>query len=400
MNDALRELSLCTGYAGYELGMRLAGVRFKTVCYCEIEKYCQEIIKARIKDGYLDDAPIWDDIRTLDGKELAGLVDIITGGFPCQPHSVAGRRLGEEDSRDLWPDFARLIRDIRPEYVLLENVPGILAPGKINLLVLKVLRQIGLFGEENNIPHAGKIIRNIVKALGQPFAGRVIGELAEIGYDCIWDCIPASYCGAPHLRWRWWALAYDNRQRQQQPQGNIEKSGGRAGNGGEDVSHTAKRKDIKRKPGDVVKEAERGEGINAAAGIGGDVADTKRFTGALRATEGEKPGRFTGGGIISDTIGNGLQGERDGRGDFERPAGLRSGEGKDKEQVIPHTEGELLDRKVRTRRGRESPANSGWWEVEPALGRVVDGCADRVDCLKALGNGNVPEVVKRFLRGE
>jgi len=142
-----------------------------TVGYIEIEPYCQEIIQARIKDGLLDDAPIWPDIRAFDGRECRGLVDIVTGGFPCQPHSHAGKRKGKADERNLWPDTLRVIRDVEPEYVLLENVRG-LADG-VN-----------------------------------PYAAEVVGGLSEAGYDAGWGLLSAAHVGAPHLRWRWWCLAH------------------------------------------------------------------------------------------------------------------------------------------------------------------------------------------------
>ena len=163
------ELSLFSGYGGFTLGLRLARLPIRTVGYVEIEDYCQEIIKARIRDGFLDDAPIWSDIRAFDGKQCRGVVDIITAGFPCQPHSVAGKRAGAMDDRNLWPDTLRVISEVGPAIVLLENVPGILANG---------------------------------------YAGTVVGQLSATGYDCIWDTVPASEVGAPHLRYRWWCLAH------------------------------------------------------------------------------------------------------------------------------------------------------------------------------------------------
>ena len=170
----LNELSLFSGYGGFTLGLRLAGVPIRTVGYVEIEPYCQEIIKARIKDGLLDDAPIWPDIRAFDGRQCRGLVDLITAGFPCQPHSFAGQRLGEKDPRNLWPDTFRVISEVGPTYVLLENVPGILTNG---------------------------------------YAGTVIGQLSELGYGCRWGLVSAAAVGAPHLRWRWWCLAHTQSQR-------------------------------------------------------------------------------------------------------------------------------------------------------------------------------------------
>ena len=121
----LNELSLFSGYGGFSLGLRLAGLQTRTVAYVEWEKYPQEILKARIKDGYLSDAPIFADISSFRGEQFRGLVDIITAGFPCQPHSVAGLQRGANDDRNKWPDTLRVIREVAPRYVLLENVAGI-----------------------------------------------------------------------------------------------------------------------------------------------------------------------------------------------------------------------------------------------------------------------------------
>ena len=119
------------------------------------------LFTARVRDGILDWAPILTDVRAADFRPMAGLVDIITAGFPCQPHSKAGLRRGAADDRDLWPDTLRAIGEVGPRYVLLENVPGIATNG---------------------------------------YAGTVVGQLAEIGYDCSWGTVSAADTGAPHLR--------------------------------------------------------------------------------------------------------------------------------------------------------------------------------------------------------
>ena len=167
-------LSLFTGYEGFGLGLRLAGLDIKHVGYVEIDPYCQEVIQQRVEDEHLDWAPIITDIKTADFRPMAGLVDIITAGFPCQPHSTAGKRLGSADSRDLWPDTLATISTVAPAYVLLENVPGL------------------LFGNGER----------------EPYGGKVVGELSSIGYDAQWQLISAASVGAPHLRWRWWCLAH------------------------------------------------------------------------------------------------------------------------------------------------------------------------------------------------
>ena len=171
----LTHVSLFTGYAGFDLALKLTGIEHRTILYVEIEKYCQEIIRQRIRDGFLDDAPIWSDVRTLDGRLFVGKVDILTAGFPCQPHSVAGSRKGSADERNLWPDTFRLISEMGPKCVILENVPGILTNG---------------------------------------YAGTVIGELSEIGYDCEWRVVGAYEVNAPHTRERLWIIAsYSSPQR-------------------------------------------------------------------------------------------------------------------------------------------------------------------------------------------
>ena len=167
-SEPLRHLSLFTGYGGFELGLYLAGVEFETVGYVEIDKYCQRIVQARIRDRRLQWAPIIEDIRGADFGRLAGLVDIITAAFPCQPHSAAGLRKGEADARNLWPDTLRAIGEVGPRFAIMENVPGILTNG---------------------------------------YAGTVVGQLSEIGYDCRWGIVSAADAGAPHRRSRWWLLA-------------------------------------------------------------------------------------------------------------------------------------------------------------------------------------------------
>jgi DNA (cytosine-5)-methyltransferase 1 len=169
-------LDCFSGYGGFGLGLRLAypDADFHTVAYIEWDRYCQRVIQARIGDGLLDDAPIWDDIKSFDGTQYRGLVDLVTAGFPCQPHSNAGLRKGADDDRNLWPDTLRIIREVAPRTgVLLENVPGILVGSP-------------------------------------PYGGTVVGQLAEVGYDAEWRIISAADAGAPHLRNRWWLLAHPN----------------------------------------------------------------------------------------------------------------------------------------------------------------------------------------------
>ena len=176
----INELSLFSGYGGLTLGLRLAQINVRTVAYVEWEPYCQEIIKARIRDQRegrfgLDDAPIFSDISSFRGEQFRGVVDIITAGFPCQPHSVAGLQRGDTDERNKWPDTLRVIREVEPRWVILENVPGLLSSSS-----------------DGGTPAYG---------------GTVTGELAQVGYSVHWQTIGADDVGAPHRRKRWFCIA-------------------------------------------------------------------------------------------------------------------------------------------------------------------------------------------------
>ena len=120
-------MALCAGGGGLELGVGLAlGDDYRCVCYVEREAYAAATLAARMEEGRLAPAPVWDDLVTFDGKPWRGRVDILSGGFPCQPFSVAGQQRGVDDERNLWPAVARIIGEVQPDRVFLENVPGIL----------------------------------------------------------------------------------------------------------------------------------------------------------------------------------------------------------------------------------------------------------------------------------
>ena len=165
----LNELALFAGGGGGLLASRLLG--WNTVCAVEINPYRQAVLLARQADGVLDPFPIWDDVRSFDGRPWRGLVDIVTAGFPCQPFSVAGKRKGKDDSRNGWPDTIRIIGEVKPRFALLENVPGLLM---------------------------------------DPYIHEIFGQLAESGYDARWRVLSAAELGAPHRRDRLWIAAVAN----------------------------------------------------------------------------------------------------------------------------------------------------------------------------------------------
>jgi DNA (cytosine-5)-methyltransferase 1 len=115
-------LSLCAGAGGVDIGLTIACPGYRTVCYVEREAYAAATLVARMEDKALDCAPVWDDVGTFNSRPWRGAVDIITGGYPCTPFSVAGKRQRVDDPRHLWPHFAQIISECRPEWVFLENV--------------------------------------------------------------------------------------------------------------------------------------------------------------------------------------------------------------------------------------------------------------------------------------
>ena len=279
--DLLTELSLFSGAGGGLLGSKYL-LGWRTVCYVEWDKYAVDVLKARIRDGYLDDAPVWDDAFTFDGRPWAGLVDVVSAGFPCQPFSVAGKGLAEHDPRNGWPAVIRILCEVRPRYALLENVPGLLS---------------------------------------KPYIRTVFGDLAEAGFDAEWDCVSAAEIGANHKRDRLWIVAHAQ-------------SEGKRG-----LSIQSRRQD---------------EAYADAIWSREDVANANDSAPARqRKGSGQIYSESKAEGLDMGSLGNAYISERE----ISRPT-----------------------------------TESGWWAVEPELGRVADGVAHRVDRLRAIGNGQVPRV--------
>ena len=274
----MNELHLFAGTGGGILGGMLLG--HTCVCAVEIEPYCRKVLLQRQRDGMLPKFPIWDDVRTFDGKPWRGKVDIICGGFPCQDISCAGKGAGIEGERSgLWSEFARIIGEVRPRYAFVENSPMLAVRG----------------------------------------LGRVLGDLSEIGYDARWCVMGADDVGAPHVRKRMWILAY-----------------ARYGCGERNLRI-------------------KGERLCEQDAETFGIPDTDPI---VRPSE------------ISNAVADAEV--------SRQPSGL--------------------NRQAQVQFGR----NCTWWDRDPAdqdgafesqLGRVADGVANRVERLKALGNGQVPLVV-------
>jgi len=169
----MRELALFAGAGGGILGGVLLG--WRTVCAVEIDAYCARRLMQRQNEGHLPPFPVWDDVCSFDGRPWRGSVDVVSGGFPCQDISVAnanGDGIDGEKS-GLWREFARIVREVRPRYVLVENSPNLTTRG----------------------------------------LGRVLGDLAEMGADARWGVLSAEDFGAWHLRQRLWIVADFDRDR-------------------------------------------------------------------------------------------------------------------------------------------------------------------------------------------
>ena len=176
----MNELHLFAGVGGGILAGQLLGHR--CVCAVEYEPYAQAVLVARQNDGTFPPFPIWDDVRTFDGRPWRGAVDVVCGGFPCQDISAAGNGDGIDGERSgLWREMARIVGEVRPRYVFVENSPLLVGRG------LAV----------------------------------VLGDLADMGYDAQWFRLSASDCGAPHRRDRCWLVANCNVRQRDREEGPV-----------------------------------------------------------------------------------------------------------------------------------------------------------------------------------
>lgn len=331
LNDmaSLTELSLFSGAGGGLLATKhLLG--WKTICYVEWDRYAIEVLKARIRDGYLDDAPIWDDCFTFDGRPWAGLVDVVTAGFPCQPFSTAGKGLAENDPRNGWPAVIRILREVQPRYALLENVPGLLS---------------------------------------KPYFRRILGELAQAGFNIEHDCISAEEIGANHKRERLWIVANSNQRTINVDEQSRSSVLDLARHGAtQQVEHA---------------NDERCEKFNAS-----QISDQSTLIDRGLVTV-----------PYSDNPSTSRQREHS-REVYARAETKRFDMGSsslsDSNCEWPGERGSSIDDqqdgRCITGRQKENDFRQ-WWAVEPKLGRVANGVPHRLDRLKAIGNGQVPAVV-------
>ena len=367
-------LSLCAGAGGLDMGLMLAEPDFHTRCFVEWDEHARERIIAAQRAGYFAPAPIWDDVTTFDGRPFRGAIDTILAGYPCQPFSHAGQRRGENDERHLWPDIARIIREIQPRWVFLENVAGHVSLG----------------------------------------AETVLRELWDMGFTPATGLFSAEEVGAPHERLRWFCVAYkpsggcgiggdaaqpgrsgyaDSRdsdmadpngwhtgpeREQRSGEQRFQPEGGRTGAGDvDDASHCCRR--IHAGPGAI------GGGAPDAGGAGrNNMADPRQPGPQGREQPGSPDQR-------DRAAASGSTAERGGLPLFPPGPGA-SADWSRVLQSAPHLAPSASARDLHTWARSLEADGREWWkaEAEPEFCRMVDGLAARTQPLKILGNGVVP----------
>ncbi len=338
----MNELSLFSGAGGGLLGTALLG--FTPIGYVEWDDYCQRVLAARIKDGILPDAPIFGDIKTFIDSGCAelyrGITDIVTGGFPCQPFSVAGKQKGADDERNMWPSTATVIGIVRPRFVLLENVPGI-----------------------------------------RTYLPVVVRDLRRLGYEVSRPLIlGADDVGAPHRRKRVWIVANSLRERGAKPETAGWEARMGVGISHQNVAHSA---------------GIRCERLSEGTGGGSKGQESEGDGRKWRAIE-----KFKGSCVVGNTLLPGLE-KREGQprdNGQERQANERGGcqwwQADPADTICVYGDdagygaGEVCGEC-----GSSEICGLSRWGLKSRVGRVVNGCPFRIHRLKALGNMQVSSVV-------
>jgi len=331
----MNELALFAGAGGGILGGKLLG--WKTVCAVEWDAYARDVLVARQNDGCLPPFPIWDDIQTFDGRPWRGSVDVVSGGFPCQDISTAGKGAGIDGKRSgMWAQMRRVIGEVRPRFVFVENSPALTTRGGV----------------------------------------RVTGDLASLGYvgcngvlgaaDAIWA---SGTPIADHLRNRIWFVGKDA---------------------------DSNRHELRQQP-----EPERGSVGAPLVAIDGELeslahAESQRRGKARELRRDESAQRSTCAGKgerqMADAAGDGRE---QGRPESARRQGGSAAVERGGEMADADRAGLGEQRRALADDAEHSaPECGGWWESEPDVGRVAHGVAARVDRLRCIGNGQVPAVVK------
>ena len=343
----VNHLSLCSGYEGIGLALSRVLPTCRTIAHVEIESFACANLVAKMEEGKLDPCPIWTNIKTFDGEPFRGLVDILSGGFPCQPFSTAGMREGDEDPRHLFPYIKNAIQAIQPRIVFLENVEGILSAK--------------LKGDKWADP------------AGTPVLQHVLRELERVGYHATAGVFSAAEVGAPHQRKRVFILAHSRREhREVSSEWELSTEQITGGDG-------ETRRAWPARPGEPQQEWEEPR----------VVADANSNESApIRGDNGEVPQVSTEQGQEHCAVVSGGEGEERGHMAHSDPDRLQ-------ECPLPDEQG-AKDYKVDGQSGRQTESQLGGATDGSASG--LDPTANRVDRLRLLGNGVVPDTAEVAFR--
>ena len=343
----LQHLDLFSGIGGFSLGLETAGLA-ETVAFCDIEDYCQKVL-----NKHWPHVPIFSDIKELNYETLRAKginnIDIITGGYPCQPFSVAGRKKGEQDPRHLWPEYFRLVKELRPTWVIGENVSGHIKQG----------------------------------------LDTVLENLESEGYSTRTFSISASSIGANHKRERVWILAHSGRSLREGTELGKENEN----EIGKENANQFERSSSTSQSNVANSQRERLERFS-------DQSST--FSGENEGPQSRNESSGTGNVAYSDSERLERYGrEYELREDSKKGKVSRSSENvADSERIRQQGQGKSIGSgNTKTYQNGEasrtfdgSQGKEGWWDVEPDVGRVAHGIPNRVDRLKALGNSLVPQI--------
>ena len=380
MTNKLKVLDLFSGLGGFSLGLERTG-HFETVAFCDNDKYSKLII-----DKHWKGKKVYEDVREITKEKLIAdgieLPDVITGGFPCQPFSVAGKQKGTSDDRHLWPEMFRIIKALKPRIVVGENVRGI-----VNI-------QDGMVFET------------------------VCTNLEDEGYEVQAFNIPAAGVGAPHRRERIWIVAtlgypkYDGSLTDEIGRRNEEINGGteKRQNNSFEFERTSGREDNENLSINVANANDEGlrtriggsdddhakESRNRGTDGGRSTSDDERHNTTSTTNETMDVANTTSKGLERQ-FGSKLQGTRErfthGSQTINRDVANANSQ-RQQEQCRSQSvskEGDELERSS----GEE---RNGWWDFEPNVGRVAHGVRGRVHRLKGLGNSIVPQIVEEIGR--
>lgn len=329
----MNELGIFSGAGGFALAGKLLG--WRSIGYVDNDEFCCDTVGRRIDDGCYDAAPVFccdvrDFVRFGFAQHYRGMAQVVTAGFPCQPFSSAGKMLGENDPRNMWPATIECVRIVRPEWVFLENVAAIRHPK-----------------------------RQEKKVRAPSYLGRVFFDLAESGFDLAWGCLRASDLGAPHKRDRIWIVAHAHGGCVQQP-----------------VEAVCPGRSEPVVCGATVPDA---QSVGQQGGLQGRLGE--RHADGLRA---EVPHADGGGRHAGDESAGRQEGADAGRSGTRAALDLCDAAGVGLDPWIVEPSEALASYAAALR--------AGWWAAEPGIRRVANGLADQHHRLRALGQGLVPAV--------